>query len=390
MLPYARPSITEAELAEVEACLESGWLSTGPRTERFEQALAAYTGAGFALGTNTGTAALHLALLAVGVGPGDEVVTTPMTWVSTANVILHAGATPVFADVDEGTLNLDPACVEEALSEKTRTILPVHYAGLPCDMDAIVELARARGASVVEDGAHALGARYKGRPIGSIGDATMFSFHPAKNMTTGEGGALVTSRDDVAVHARRLRFHGIDQSPQNRFGGRGPASYDVVEAGFKYNISDLQSAIGLHQLAALDERNQRRRSLAGLYRRELAHLEGVRALGDAAYDYDHAWHMMVVRVDTARLDVDRDGVVEAMRERGIGAGVHFVPLHLQTLYARHASRANLPNATRAHAEIVTLPLFPDMSDEDVARVIGVLEDVLTAHAGVPAGKAIGR
>ncbi len=390
MLPYARPSITEAELAEVEACLESGWLSTGPRTERFEQALADYTGAAFALGTNTGTAALHLGLLAVGVGPGDEVVTTPMTWVSTANVILHAGAIPVFADVDEETLNIDPARAEEALSEQTRAIVPVHYAGLPCDMDALTDLARARGASVVEDAAHALGARYRGRPIGSIADATMFSFHPAKNMTTGEGGALVTSREDVAARARRLRFHGIDQSPENRFGGRGPASYDVVEAGFKYNISDLQSAIGLHQLAALDERNRRRKELAELYRREIAHLDGVRTLGDAAYDYEHAWHMMVVRVDTDRLDVDRDGVVEALRERGIGAGVHFVPLNLQTLYLQYAAGASLPNATRAHAEIVTLPLFPDMADEDVARVLGALEDVMAVHERHSSRKAGGR
>ena len=376
MLPYARPSITDAELQEVEACLESGWLSTGPRVERFEAELSAYTGAGHAVATNTGTAALHLALLAAGVEPGDEVVTTPMTWVSTANVILHSGARPVFADIDPATLNLDVDRVEEVLTQRTRAILPVHYAGLPCDQNRLLELANGRGVSLVEDAAHALGASYEGKPIGSFGNATMFSFHPAKNLTTGEGGALVTQDPELAARARRLRFHGIDQSPQGRFGGRGPASYDVVEAGFKYNMSDLQAAIGLRQLERLDERNQRRAFLAGLYRKALVGFEHVAALGEAAYEYDHAWHMMVVRVNTAALRADRDGVIEALRARGIGAGVHFVPLHLQTLYREHGRAADLPVATQAHREILTLPLFPDMRDEDVAQVLEILAGVI--------------
>ncbi len=376
MLPYARPTITEAEIREVEECLRSGWLATGPRTQRFEEALAAYTGTSHCVATSSGTAALHLALLAAGVGPGDEVITTPMTWVSTANVVLHIGAVPVFADVEHATLNIDTERVEAQITAKTRAIMPVHYAGLPCDEDPLLGLCRDRGIALVEDAAHALGASYKGRPIGSIGDATMFSFHPAKNLTTGEGGALVTNDPDLAAHARRLRYHGIDQSPENRFGGRGPASYDVVEAGFKYNISDLQSAIGLHQLAKLDERNQRRGELAGLYRQQLAGVEHAEPMGDAPYTYDHAWHMMVVRADTDVLSLDRDGLVQALRDRGVGAGVHFVPLHLQTLYRNRARDEDLPVATDAHRRILTLPLFPDMRDEDVAFVVGALRDVI--------------
>lgn len=380
MLPYARPSITEAELAEVEECLRSGWLATGPRTERFEARLAARLGVPHALATTSGTAALHLALLAAGVGPGDEVVTTPMTWVATANVILHAGARPVFVDVEPETLNLDARRVEPALTPRTRAILPVHFAGLPCDLDPLLELARARGLALVEDAAHALGASYKGRPIGAVGDLTMFSFHPAKNLTTGEGGAVTTACDERAARIRRLRYHGIEQSPQSRFGGRGPAAYEAVEAGFKYNMSDLQAAIGLHQLDRLDERNARRRELAAAYRERLAPLPHVEPLGTAPYEHEHAWHLMVVRVDPDALRGERDDVIQALREVGVGAGVHFVPLHLQALYRGVADPADLPAATEAHRRIVTLPLFPDMADRDVDFVVDRLAKVLANQA----------
>ncbi len=387
MLPYARPCLTEAEIREVEECLRSGWLATGPRTQRFEEALAAYTDTARCVATNTGTAALHLALLAVGVGPGDEVITTPMTWVATANVVLHCGAEPVFVDVEADTLNLDVTRVEAAITPRTKAILPVHFAGLPCDENALLALTRGRDIALVEDAAHALGARYEGRPIGSIGDVTMFSFHPAKNLTTGEGGALVTNDEALAERARRLRYHGIDQTPENRFGGRGPAAYDVVEAGFKYNISDIQSAIGLHQLARLDESNRRRASLAALYRAQLADVPHVEPLGEAPYAYDHAWHMMVVRIDPDRLGIDRDGFVQGLRDREIGAGIHFVPLHLQTLYRDRARDADLPVATDAHRRILTLPLFPDMRDEDVTLVVDAVRAVIDASARARRGGA---
>lgn len=389
MLPYARPSITEAEIAEVEACLRSGWLATGPRAGRFEEMLAARLGVRHALGASTGTAALHLALLGCGVRPGDEVITTPMTWVSTANVILHAGAVPVFADVDPETLNLDPARVAEVIGPRTRAILPVHFAGQPCDEDAFVALARDHRLALVEDAAHALGAEHRGRPIGSLADATMFSFHPAKNATTGEGGAVTTDSDEIAERVRLLRFHGIAQTPESRFGGRGPVAYDVVEAGFKYNLSDIQAAIGIHQLARLDEMNERRRRLAEAYRERLAAVPHVAPLGTAPWPHRHAWHILVVSIEPDALAIGRDEVISALRARGIGAGLHFVPLHLQTLYRPMVpDPSRLAAATGANCRILTLPLFPDMADADVDMVVDGLAAVLreNARAGAVAGR----
>jgi dTDP-4-amino-4,6-dideoxygalactose transaminase len=381
MIPYARPSIGEEEIAEVEACLRSGWLSTGPRAMRFEQALAAHLGVKHALGASSGTAALHLAVLAAGIGPGDEVVTTPMTWVSTANVLLHSGARPIFADVEPGTLNLDPARVAEAITPRTRALLPVHFAGLPCDQDALRSIADAHDLAIVEDAAHALGAAYRGRPIGTFGDATMFSFHPAKNLTTGEGGALVTDCDAIAARAQRLRFHGIEQNAESRFGGRGAGSYDVIEAGFKYNFTDLQAAIGLRQLDRLEDMNARRRVLAAAYVERLAAVPFVTPLDPAPYPHVHAWHLMVVRLEIEALDVTRDQVIAELREKGVAPGLHFVPLHLQTLYRPMVDDpSRLAVATDAFQRILSLPLYPDMTDDDVTTVVDALADVVKRRA----------
>jgi len=393
MLPYARPSIGDDEIAEVEACLRSGWLTTGPRAMRFEEELASYLGARHALGVSSGTAALHLALLAAGVGPGAEVVTTPMTWVSTANVILHTGARPVFVDVEPGTLNLDATRVAAAIGPRTRALLPVHFAGQPCDLDALRDIAAAHGIALIEDAAHALGASYKGRAIGTIGDATMFSFHPAKNLTTGEGGALATDSDEIAVRARRLRFHGIEQNAESRFGGRGAGAYDVLEAGFKYNFTDLQAAIGLRQLARLDAMNARRRALAASYHRQLQAVPRVRTLVTAPYEHVHAWHLMTVQLEVEALTATRDEVVAELRENGIAPGLHFVPLHLQTLYRPMvADPGSLAVATDAYARILSLPLFPDMKDEDVTMVVDALAKILRrrARAGGVAATAADR
>jgi UDP-4-amino-4-deoxy-L-arabinose-oxoglutarate aminotransferase len=381
MIPYARPSIGEEEIAEVEACLRSGWLATGPRAQQFEQALAAHLGVKHALGASSGTAALHLAVLGAGIGPGDEVVTTPMTWVSTANVLLHSGARPVFADVEPDTLNIDPARVAEAITPRTKALLPVHFAGLPCDQDALRGIADAHGLAIVEDAAHALGAAYRGRPIGTFGDATMFSFHPAKNLTTGEGGALVTDSDAIAERARRLRFHGIEQTAESRFGGRGAGAYDVVEAGFKYNFSDLQAAIGLRQLDRLEAMNARRRALAAMYLERLANVPFVRPLAAASYPHVHAWHLMVVRLEVEALSVTRDEIVAELRANGVAPGLHFVPLHLQTLYRPMVEDpSRLAVATDAFQRILSLPLYPDMSDDDVGTVVDLLDAVLKRHA----------
>lgn len=386
MLPYARPSIGEEEIAEVEACLRSGWLTTGPRALRFEEELARLLGVRHALGASSGTAALHLAILAAGVGPGDEVVTTPMTWVSTANVVLHAGARPVFVDVEPGTLNLDAARVAAAVGPRTRAILPVHFAGQPCDEEALREIAAAHGLALIEDAAHALGASYKGRPIGSIGDATMFSFHPAKNLTTGEGGALVTDSDAIAARARRLRFHGIEQNAESRFGGRGAGAYDVLEAGFKYNFTDLQAALGLRQLERLEAMNARRRELARAYVEQLAAVPWATPLETAPYEHVHAWHLMVVKLETEALTASRDEVIAELRENGIAPGLHFVPLHLQTLYRPMVEDPqSLAVATDAGLRILSLPLFPDMKDEDVTMVVETLGEILRRRARSGAG-----
>ena len=377
MIPYARPSITDAELAEVEACLRSGWLSTGPRAARFEEALATRLGVKHVLAANTGTAALHLAVLAAGIGPGDEVITTPMTWVATANVILHAGAKPVFVDIEPGTLNIDPAKVEAALTDRTRALLPVHFAGQPCDEDALLSIARAHRLALIEDAAHALGATYKGRAIGAIGDVTMFSFHPAKNITTGEGGAIATASDEIAERAKLLCFHGIAQSPESRFGGRGPAAYEVVVAGFKYNFTDLQAAIGLHQLDRLEAMNARRAELAELYRERLATVPHVEPLVRASYEHTHAWHLMVVRLETEALTITRDEAIQALRDGGVGAGLHFVPLHLQSLYRPTVDDPRrLGVATDANTRILTLPLFPDMTENDVSFIVDRLAKLI--------------
>jgi len=377
MIPYARPSIGDAEVAEAEACLRSGWLSTGPRAMRFERDLAAFLGVKHALGASSGTAALHLAVLAAGIGPGDEVITTPMTWVSTANVLLHAGARPVFVDVEPGTLNVDCARIEAAITPRTRALLPVHFAGQPCDEDALAAVAQEHGLKLIEDAAHALGASYRGTPIGRFGDATMFSFHPAKNLTTGEGGALVTDSDEIAARATRLRFHGIDQTAESRFGGRGAGAYDVVEAGFKYNFTDLQAALGLHQLARLDALNARRARLAEQYLEQLAQVPHVRPLERAPYDHVNAWHLMVVRLEVEALAATRFEVIAELKERGIAPGLHFVPLHLQTLYRPMVEDpSRLAVATDAFERILSLPLYPDMTDDDVSTVVDALADVL--------------
>lgn len=388
MIPYARPSIGDAEIAEVEACLRSGWLSTGPRALRFEEELARHLGVRHALGASSGTAALHLAVLAAGIGAGDEVITTPMTWVSTANVVLHAGARPVFVDVEPGTLNIDPARVAEAVTPRTRALLPVHFAGQPCDQDALRALADAHRLALIEDAAHALGATHRGRPIGTFGDATMFSFHPAKNLTTGEGGALVTDSDEIAARARRLRFHGIDQTAESRFGGRGAGAYDVVEAGFKYNFTDLQAAIGLVQLGRLGAMNARRRALAELYLEQLAEVPFVSPLERAPYPHTSAWHLMVVRLEVEALSATRDQVVAELKERGVAPGLHFVPLHLQTLYRPMVDDpARLAVATDAFERILSLPLYPDMTDEDVTMVVETLAGILRRRARSAASAA---
>jgi dTDP-4-amino-4,6-dideoxygalactose transaminase len=369
-LPFARPSIGEHEIAEVVSCLGSGWLTTGPRVERFERALREYLGGRSVLAVSSATAGLHLALLALDLRPGDEVITTALTFVATANAIVLAGGTPVFVDVEPGTRNLDVERVARAISGRTRAIVPVHFAGLPVDLDPLYELARGRGLRVVEDAAHALGAEYKQRRIGSFGDTQVFSFHPNKNITTGEGGCIATADAELAQRAARLRFHGIDSS--------SGVPYDVLEPGFKYNMMDLQAALGLHQLPALDGFIARRRALAQRYLAALGDQIAWKLPEPAAFAHRHAWHLFTVALRPAAARVARATFIEEMRKREIGVGLHYAPVHLFRYYRERFSYGprDLPVAEELGANLVSLPLFPDMCEGDVDRVVRNLRELL--------------
>jgi UDP-4-amino-4-deoxy-L-arabinose-oxoglutarate aminotransferase len=381
-LPLSRPSIGPAELAAVARCLESGWLTGGPQVARFEAAFAEAVGALHAVAVSSATAGLHLALLAAGVGPGDEVVTTPMTWAATGNMILAVGATPVFVDVDRATLQIEPDSVARAVTPRTRALLPVHFAGQPVDLDPMRALAARHGLALIEDAAHALGTHYRGRPIGAHGTAAVFSFHPIKAITTGEGGMVTTDDASVADRIRLLRFHGVARDAWTRYGTRALPDYEIVALGYKYNMTDLQAALGLAQLARLEEFVAARTRIAGWYAEALAGVPGVEPLGTVPYPARHAWHLLVVRLTLDALRVGRDAVMAALLDANIGVGLHFKALHLHRLYRERlgCTPERLPEATRATASILSLPLFPAMTRDDVHDVAAALADVLRRHA----------
>ncbi|MGH8427805.1 MAG: DegT/DnrJ/EryC1/StrS family aminotransferase [Gammaproteobacteria bacterium] len=366
-LPFVRPNITEDTIAGVAEVLRSGWITTGPQVAAFEAALSDYLGGRTVLAFNHATGALEEALRALGIGSGDEVIVPDMTFAATVNVVLRAGAKPVLVDVDLASRNLDAPRVEAALTERTRAVMPVHYAGLAVDMDPINTLAQKHDLRVVEDAAHAIGTRYKNCLIGSFGDVACFSFHANKNLTTIEGGAVVTADDKALAALRALRFHGQVKLEDG--------SYDVILSANKYNMSDVSARIGLDQLAVLDRRNTRRRELAALYFEALAGLDEL--MQPARGDDGHAWHMFAVCVPFERLGTDRKTFREAMQARGIGTGVHYPALHQLSLCRELGFRAeDFPNADRIGRETLTLPLFPEMRDADVERVAEALRELL--------------
>ena len=375
-IPFFRPSITEEDVAAVAECLRSGWLTSGPNVAAFERELAAYLGVPFVNAVNSCTAAMHLALVAWRLRPGDEVITTPYTFSSTVAVILHAGATPVLADVREGDANIDPAEVERRLSPRTRAVLPVHFAGEPCDMEPILDLARARGLKVLEDAAHALGARYRGRMVGTLGDATAFSFYATKNITTAEGGALATADEELSERVRVLTLHGMTKDAWNRYDAGGSWRYDVVEFGFKDNLPDLAAALGRSQLRRADALRAARERAA---RRYLENLRDEEYLELPSFDprNTHAWHLFVVRVREGA-PVGRDEVIRALAERGIGTSVHFIPVHFHTAFRRLGlwREGDFPVAERIFRGAISLPLYPDLSDAEVDEVCEALRRAL--------------
>jgi len=411
MIPYGRQTIDEDDIRAVTEVLRSDWLTTGPKVEEFEQAVADYVGVKYAVAVNSGTAALHCAMYALGIGPGDEVIVPPMTFAATANCVVYQGRTPVFADVDPDTLLLDPAKVEEKITEKARAIIGVDYAGQPCDWDRLREIADKHKLRLVADGCHALGAEYKGRKVGSLADMTIFSFHPVKHITTGEGGMITTDDAELAERMRLFRTHGITRDPK-QFAlsdevsmPSAPSSmllapcslpfyYEMVDLGYNYRITDFQCALGISQLQKLPKFLERRRKIAARYDKALKSIPGIEPLGlradvlpsaqsenraspsssDSLLSAPcslHSYHLYVIRIDSNILGIDRTTLFTKLWEKGIGVNVHYIPVHLQPFYREkfHTSPGLCPIAEAAYEQIISIPMFPGMMDADVKAVI---------------------
>jgi len=378
-LPFSPPTIGEEEIQEVVDTLRSRWISTGPKAKRFESEFATYLQAPGALALNSCTAALHTALQALGLGPGDEVITTPLTFAASVNVIEHVGARPVLVDVEPDTLNIDPRAVAAAITSRTRALLPVHFAGHPADLDPLRALAGAHGCAIVEDAAHALPACYKGRPIGSAGNPVAFSFYATKNLTTGEGGML-TADPEFLARARVISLHGMSRDAYKRYDEGGSWFYEVLLPGFKYNMPDIQAALGLWQLRKLAQFQQRRRDIVTEYDRAFG-AEPALELPVTRPDVEHAWHLYVLRLRTDALTIGRDRFIQELTERNIGTSVHFIPIHIHPYYRDKYgfTPGSFPVAYRNYQRMLSLPLNPGMSERDVSDVIEAVLDVVRAY-----------
>ena len=385
LLPYGRQSVDETDIQAVVDVLRSDWLTTGPKVGEFEEAFAARVSAKHAVSFSSGTAALHAAAFAAGVKPGDEAITTPMTFAATANCVLYQGATPVFADVSGDTLNIDPQHILERISPKTRAILPVDYAGHPADLARIMDLAREHGLTVIEDACHALGAQYGGRQLGSIADMTVFSFHPVKHITTGEGGMVATNDPAFAETLRRFRNHGISSDARQRQSA-GQWHYEMVLLGFNYRLPDVTCALGIQQLKKLDENLARRREIAATYTAAFREIPGVIPPTERS-DSNPAWHLYPIRLDLEKLTAGRAQVFRALRAENIGVNVHYIPVHLHPYYRERFGYkgGEFPVAEDAYERLISLPMFHSMSDQDVQDVVGAVRKVLFHFASMQNG-----
>lgn len=372
-LPFSRPAMGPEELAAVSEVLQSGWITTGPKNQTLEQAFCALTGNQHSIAVSSATAGMHVALMALGIQAGDEVITPSLTWVSTLNMIVLLGAEPVMIDVDRDTLMVTPQAIEAAITPRTKAIIPVHYAGAPVDIDAIRAVADPHGIAVIEDAAHAAGTYYNGSHVGHRGTA-IFSFHAIKNMTCAEGGLIVTDDEQLANRMRSLKFHGLGVDAFDRQTlGRAPQA-EVISPGYKYNLADINAAIALVQLKKLEHNNARRREIAERYLTELADTPFL-PLSQPAWAHKHAWHLFILRVDEATCGISRNDFMDVLKEKGIGTGLHFRAAHTQKYYRERYPALVLPNTEWNSDRICSIPLFPTMTDDDVTRVIATLRDV---------------
>ena len=381
-LPYALPLIGEEEITEVVDSLRSGWITTGPKTKKFEALCSTYLKSNNAIAVNSCTAGLHIALKALGVGPGDEVILPTLTFCATANVVVHLGATPVFIDVGED-FNILPEEIESHISSKTKAIIPVHYGGQACDLEAIYKLGQKYSIPIVEDAAHAIGSTYKGLKIGcdqlsppGIKRITVFSFYATKNMTTGEGGLISTPDDGLAERIRILSLHGMSRDAWKRYTSAGSWYYEVVEAGYKYNMTDIQASIGIHQLAKLDSFINKRQELANIYNKGLSQLPNI-TIPVRKTNRNHIYHLYVIRLNRGKFSINRSEFIEKLKEFNIGTSVHFIPVHLHPFYKQTFGykAGNLQNAESLYDQIISLPLYPLMEEEDANYVISVIDNL---------------
>jgi perosamine synthetase len=379
-LAFHKPCIDQEEIDAVVDTLRSGWLTMGPKTRAFEEAFGPAVDARFAVAVSSATAGLHLGLDALGIGPGDEVLVPTLTFASTAATVIHVGASPRLVDCTPDTMNISVEDAERKCGPRTKAIVPVHFGGHPCDMDAIHALASARGLAVMEDAAHALPASHRGRRIGGLSDLTVFSFYATKNLTTGEGGMVTTQREDLAERVRSRRLHGMTRDAWKRYTAEGSWRYDVSYPGFKYNMTDMNAALGLVQLRKLAAMQERRRALVARYMAALSGAEELE-LPVCKPEVEHAWHLFVVRVRHERLRIGRDRVIQLLNEAGVGTSVHFIPLHEHSHYRDVLGNdgKDLPNASHAWERIISLPLYPGMHDTDVDRVADTLTGILKTN-----------
>jgi dTDP-4-amino-4,6-dideoxygalactose transaminase len=381
-LPFSRPTIGDAEIEEVIDCMRSGWITTGPKVERFTSDFAAYVGGRHAAAVSSATAGLHVALLAHGIGPGDEVITSPMTFVATLNVIELVGAVPVLADIDRRTLQIRVDEIARCIGPRTRAIVPVHFVGQPVDLDPVLELARTHGLTVIEDAAHAAGTEYKGQRIGSFATTSVFSFHPNKNITTGEGGMVVTHDEAVMSRVTLLKFHGMSRDAWKRFDRAGSPRYDVALPGYKYNMLDMQAALGIHQLPKLDAFIDARRHLADRYQAAFRDLDALMLPELVPYPARHAWHLYTPLVNIDALSIDRDAFMAELKARNIGVGLHYTAAHEFSYYRDRYGWCpdDYPDAHFVSERILSLPLYPSLSDADQDDVIAAVHDIAQRSA----------